>query len=290
MPISFACPYCGKQTTVADQYAGQSGPCASCGKQITIPFPAGPATGASAGAAAAAVGGISAVIIVLGISVVVLLGCAGVLVALLLPAVQAAREAARRTQSMNNMKQIGLAIHNYHDTYRSLPPAVVTDADGKPLYSGRVLLLPFMEQGNVYQAFHKDKAWDSPENQAVSKMMIPTFHDPSNPKMQPGGTDYVFVTGKGTIFEADKAITFSDVSDGMSNTIMLVEMKNSDINWAEPRDIDFSQPGVKLDGNHPGIVLVLFADGSVRSISKNVSPQQIRDMATRAGSEPVQIP
>ena len=283
MPISFACPYCAKQTTVADQYAGQSGPCAACGKQITIPFPSAPGKGS--GTAAAAVGGISAAIVVMGIAVVVLLGCAGVLVALLLPAVQAAREAARRQQSMNNLKQIGLALHNYHDTHRSFPPAVVTDANGKPLYSGRVLLLPFLEQAGLYNSFQKDKAWDSPENQAITKMMIPTFHDPSNPKMQPGGTDYVFVTGKGTIFEPGRAVKMADITDGTSNTMMLVEIKNSDIHWAEPRDIDFSQPGVKLDGNHPGIVLVLLADGSVRAISKNASQQLIDAAATRSGNE-----
>ena len=74
------------------------------------------------------------------------------MVALLLPAVQAAREAARRAQSSNNLKQIGLAMHNYHDTYGTFPPAVVTDASGKPLYSGRVLLLPFMEQAALFDA------------------------------------------------------------------------------------------------------------------------------------------
>ena len=70
-----------------------------------------------------------------------------------------ARAAARRMQSMNNMKQLSLALLNYHDTYGQLPPAVVTDANGKPLYSGRVLLLPFFEQAPLWltvacAAFH----------------------------------------------------------------------------------------------------------------------------------------
>src|SRR5688572_6683630 len=147
MPIQFACPSCGKQTTVADQYAGQSGPCAGCGKQVTIPFAAGPVAypgykgPSGAGVAAGAGAGILVVFLVIGGVVLV---CGGVLVALLLPAVQSAREAARRMQSTNNMKQIVLAMHMYHDVHKEFPPAVVKDADGKPLYSGLVCLLPYL--------------------------------------------------------------------------------------------------------------------------------------------------
>src|SRR4029079_19807679 len=132
MPIPYSCPHCGKQFSVAEQYAGQTGPCAACGKPITIPL-AAPLPGYAPQAATAGGVGCAAVAIAL---IVLAVPCLGVLVALLLPAVQAAREAARRTQSNNNVKQIVLALHNYHDTYQTFPPAVVTDANGTPLYSG----------------------------------------------------------------------------------------------------------------------------------------------------------
>src|SRR5207253_3651309 len=102
------------------------------------------------------------------------------LVAILLPAVQAVRESAARAQSSNNLKQLGLALHNYLDFYQSFPPAVVRDADGNPLYSGRVLLLPFMGQENLYRSFDLTQAWDSPRNQAISQMQLSVFRDPAD--------------------------------------------------------------------------------------------------------------
>lgn len=289
MPISFACPHCGKQTTVADQFAGQSGPCAACGQPITIPFPAG-APGKLVGPARGGGGGVAAIVVILAGTAVVLLLCGGVLLALLLPAVQAARDAARRSLSQNHLKQLSLAVHSYHDVYGTLPPAVVSDANGQPLYSGRVLLLPFMERQAIYDAFDKSKAWNSPENKAISEELISTFHDPNSPSNVPGATDYVFVTGQGTMFEKGKTLKFADVTDGLSNTMMMVEVKDSNYHWAEPRDLDFSQPNVTLSSNHRNVTNVAFGDGSVRAIADTISPQIIHDLATRAGGEAVALP
>lgn len=286
--IPFTCPHCGKFMEVADQYAGQTGPCASCGKQVTIPgggvpsnfapTPYGPPPAKTGGAA-------TSIAIILAVCCVGLFLCGGILLALLLPAVQAAREAARRTQSMNNLKQMALAMHNYHDTYRELPPAVVTDADGKPLYSGRVLLLPFMEQQNIYNQWQKDKAWNSPENQALSMILIPTFHDPSSTNAN--SCDYLFVTGQGTIFDGQGKRTLSDVTDGTSNTLVFIETKGTSTSWAEPREWDPNQQPWPLPGNHPAGNVAAFADGSVRVLSKTTPPQEVQKMTTRAGGEPV---
>jgi type II secretory pathway pseudopilin PulG len=282
MPISYSCPHCGKQSSVAEQYAGQTGPCAACGKPITIP--GAPLKMNYAPAAAAAGGGLAVVAIVL---VVVLVLCGGVGLALLLPAVQAAREAARRSQSSNNLKQIGLALHMYHDQYKTFPPAVVTDANGKPLYSGRVLLLPYLEQQNLYEAFNKDEPWNSDNNLPLTQTPIKTFMDPSSTDNKPGKTDYLFVTGQGTIFEAGQYTSMGAITDGTSNTMVLVEVKSAGINWAEPRDHDMSAATPLPPGNHPGGNIVVLADGSVRFISKNINPQMLRQLSTKNGGEPV---
>jgi type II secretory pathway pseudopilin PulG len=286
MPIAYSCPHCGKQFSVAEQYAGQTGPCAGCGQPITIP----PASGGPGYAYAPhpAKGGS------MGVVVGVLVACAiggfcviGILVALLLPAVQAAREAARRMQASNHLKQLGLAMQNYHDEFGSFPPAFVADADGKPLYSGRVLLLPFMEEKPLYDQFDKTQAWNSPTNLPLTSQAPIVFRDPSARIEVVGQTDFLFVTGKGTAMPDEHSRGLAAIVDGTSNTLEMVEVKNSGINWAEPRDLDFSQPISLPPGNHPNVNLALFFDGHTQAIVKNTPPQVIRALSTCAGGESI---
>ena len=125
---------------------------------------------------------------------------APVLVALLLPAVQAAREAARRSQSMNNLKQIALAMHNYHDTFTAFPPAYSVDKDGKPLLSWRVHILPVSSSSTpLYQEFHLDEPWDSDHNKKLIARMPQIYRSP-NSMAEPGKTVYLGNAGKDGVF------------------------------------------------------------------------------------------
>jgi prepilin-type processing-associated H-X9-DG protein len=302
MPIPFTCPHCGASSTVDDRFAGQSGPCGSCGKPITVPYAAAsfgaPAYGAPAkpsggGGGMGIVIGIIAAVVVAGGCVVAV--CAGpLLFGLGLPGVQAARSAAQRTQSANNLKQIGLALMNYHDANGQFPPAYVTDADGKPLYSWRVLILPYLEQSNLYQQWDKTKAWDSPENMALSNTILNVYRSP-NDDGPPTGTNYFVVVGANTAFPPDKGIKMFDMTDGTSNTITVIETKGIPGNWAAPIDpsLDKLTPQV---GNLPGQIQpmhnkgtnVLMGDGSVRFLSETTNPQTIQNLLIRNDGNVIQ--
>lgn len=287
MAIQFSCPKCGKLTVVSDQFAGQTGPCAGCGAMVTIPAESAvPQYGAPPPRSSGGAG--TVLMVVFGVIGVVGLLCAGIMAALLLPAIGAARESARRMQSMNNLKQLSLGLMNYHDVYQQYPPAVVTDANGQPLYSGRVLLLPFMEQGALYDRFDKTKAWNSPENQAISDTSLKVFLDPSSSKGNSNRSDYVFVTGPGTIFETGKPITMRDITDGTSNTLTMIETSTGPSSWAEPKDWNASTP--LPPGNRKQVTLYAFADGSVGSSPPAALQGVAQDLAVRNDGKAVRAP
>jgi hypothetical protein len=214
---------------------------------------------------------------------------AAVGVALLLPAVQQAREAARRTQARNNLKQIGLAMHNFHDVYRHFP-ARSGRPDGKGSLSWRVHLLPYVDAAALYDQFHLDEPWDSPHNKALIEKMPAAYQSPNDPDLnKQGRTRYLVPTGPGTAFENQTAkLRFQDVTDGTSNTILAVEAsREAAVIWTKPDDleIDFNDLLKGLKGGRTGGFQVLLADGSVRFISENINLDTLKALFTRAGGE-----
>jgi prepilin-type processing-associated H-X9-DG protein len=214
----------------------------------------------------------------------------GVLVALLLPAVQSAREAARRAQCVNNLKQIGLAMHNYHDANNALPSSAIIDQRGRPLLSWRVAILPYIGQQGLYSRFKLDEPWDSRHNQALLKEMPATYACPSRGRMEPFTTTYQVFTGKGALFESTRGMRLAGVTDGTSFTLMVVEGKN-EVPWTKPDDMIFepaAAPSLLGAGSsHPGGFNALMTDGSVRFIKSSVDPKVFRALITRAGGEVV---
>jgi hypothetical protein len=216
--------------------------------------------------------------------------CAPMMVALMLPAVQQAREAARRTQCRNNLKQIGLALHNYHDVNKSFPPPATYDAQGRPLLSWRVLILPFLGEQGLYQQFRLDEPWDSPNNLPLASQMPEVFRCPSDPSLGPNTTSYVAITGAGTMFPPGRSVSVRDITDGTGNTVMVGELGGGSIVWTQPQDVVFNSSFVgsgDFSSYHPVGWNALFADGTVRFVSDNVDTNTCRAMMTIQGGEPL---
>ncbi len=214
----------------------------------------------------------------------------------LLPAQRGARPAARRSQCKNNLKQIGLALHNYHETFGSFPPAFIADASGRPMHSWRVLILPYLDQAPLYNEYRFDEPWDGPHNRKLGDTVLQVFNCPSEDHGGKGGpsamTDYVAVVGPETMWPDRGAVALGDVRDGASNTLQVVEVANSGIPWIEPRDLHVvqmaptinSKSGQGISSRHVGGANALMADGSVRFISENLSAADLLAWLTaRAG-------
>ncbi len=219
-------------------------------------------------------------------------GYAGIGLAFLLPAIQKVREAAARATSSNNLKQIAIAIHNYHDVNNQFPRDI-TDKTGKPILSWRVAILPYIEQDNLYKQFRMDEPWDGPNNKKLSQTLIKTFISPSETQhFSPDGfalTSYKGVAGPGTFFDAKvPKMSFGQVTDGLSNTVMIIDAGDP-IPWAKPGDYMFDpdKPLPKLFS--PGSTTIFQAamgDGSVRAVnSKTVHEKNLKAAFTRAGGE-----
>lgn len=230
-------------------------------------------------------------IVVAGVGGLMLLVCVG-LVALLLPAVQQARNAARMSQSKNNLKMIGLALHNYHDVYALFPPGGVYAEDGTPHHSWQTMLLPYLELGPVYNALDFNRPWTDPVNAVHFTRPIPAFLNPSVPVQQATGGAASHYAGNKHVLYENSSIKIPDVTDGTANTMLAGEVAAGYRAWADPGNVRDPAIGILNDatsfGNPagPSNCTILMMDGSVRTISKSVSPAVLKAISTPNGGEP----
>ena len=238
-----------------------------------------------------------------------------ILVALLLPAVQQAREAARRSQSKNNMKQIGIALHNYHDTFGSLPSGTIENEDLEPekRLSWLVSILPFIEQAALYERIDQEAGWESKDNAQFVKSKIQAYTHPSmdTEVFDYPVTHYVGIAGLGEdaatlkvndekagMFGYDRKTRFRDVRDGLSNTMMVSEALKKRGSWAAGGDPTIraltKAPYVNgpdgLGSTSVGGMHVLMGDGSVHFMSENVDKGIMEALSTIRGGENFHLP
>lgn len=281
------------------------------------------------------------------VELLVVIAIIGILMALLLPAVQQAREAARRTQCKSNLKNIGLAMHNYHDQHRAFPSAEVhgiksgyeahCDWDGS-IGCWAAAILPQLEQANVFNQidFSAYPQYTTQENIAVMQMKFPVYQCPSdpydgvysgwngNPLNASRAMHYFAVSGSvefstthwpdynvpdahcrpnDGMFYNDSFVRASGITDGLSNTAMMCEVRGRFANSGSPADgrgmnlhaVAYLNANPNRNPSspwypnsfHTGGVHVGMADGSVRFVSDNMHLPTLKAIATIAGNETI---
>jgi RNA polymerase sigma factor (sigma-70 family) len=193
-----------------------------------------------------------------------------------------------RRRSVNNLKQIALALHNYADSNGHFPTAAIYSEDGTPLLSWRVAILPYIEQDALYRQFKLDEAWDSPHNKKLLDQMPKLYAPVAGQVPDKHSTFYQVFTGKGTVFPGPKAIRIADIIDGTSNTVMVVEGGEA-VLWTKPAELPYApdKPLPLLGGMFVGGFNAAFADGSVRFLKDSIDPKTLRAIITRNGGERV---
>lgn len=201
-----------------------------------------------------------------------------------------------RTVCKNNLKQIGLALHNYYDQYFCFPPAYVLGPGGKPWHSWRVLILPFLEEAELAKAYRFDEPWNGPNNSQLLERCPEVFRCPSaKGKIPPTTTNYVAVVGTETVWPGASPVSIGEITDGTSNTVLVVEVRDAGIAWLAPDDLSleealvnrFNLAGRRPSSYHEGGLNALMGDGTVRFIKLDLNREIWQALLTRNGGEEV---
>lgn len=294
MDITFTCPHCGEVTLIDESFVGQAGECRTCGEKILVP----PVVASSQRSHELATPvrssrGFGGWLLTTCCALAVLF----VLALCLVNPLMHSRSVAQRMQSGNNLKLIALAMSNYHDTYRQLPRAYWLTKEGERTLSWRVAISPFLSELMILKEYDSNLAWDAPSNQKLAKRERYVFRQPGANQRSEGETGYMVITGPGTLFEEGKDISFADCKDGLANTILAVEVRDSGVNWLQPVDLDIRNMIFQINGGAFGIsspwkdgAQVVMADGRLVFLTNKTLESTLRAMITRASGEKISVP
>lgn len=306
MSFEFTCPFCLQHTQVAEEFLGQNGPCAHCGKPVIMPtrdrfgrlipavqtgkpVPQKPTSDSEKNDSRDDRSLLRALVGISSISLLVIL-LAGIVLGL--PILRKQMSIAACNNDLDRMKAIAKALNAYCERYGTYPPPQLVDNTGKPLLSWRVLILPFMGYNDLYRKFALNQAWDSPLNLSLIPQMPREFSSANS--ADAWGTkqsNYVLVTGKSTLFPPNGPLGFKQVSD--SPTLLLVETLNGGAGWTEPSDIDIDTSGVSfgntplqsIGGLHAQVALGIDTQGNPVIIPKSISLGELEALLTPNGGE-----
>ena len=212
----------------------------------------------------------------------------GILFVLFLPSVEEPRSAARLRTSKINLKQIGLALHIYHDEHDSLPPAYTVDEQGNRLHSWRTLILPYLEEKELYDAIDLTKPWDDPAN-AHALEKIPQCYQCPGADIDQLKTIYLGIAAEGGIFASSEPVSFKQITDGTSKTLAVTEAPlEYAVHWMQPTDADenvLKSISPEVEVAFRGLLQAVMVDGSTNFINLQISQEELKSLSTYAGGE-----
>jgi hypothetical protein len=237
-------------------------------------------------------GGLVALALI-GIFVFAALIVGGLLFAWFIPVIHHNSPQGHLTSCEDNLKRISAAFEAYRAEHGSYPPAYIADKNGVPMHSWRVLLLPYLDEQGLAAQYDMNEPWNGPNNMLLARQMPAVYGCPADQAIEYNETSYVVPTGSGTAFQGDKPMDPSKFRDGMAQTLIVVEMANSSINWLQPRDFDGDAKGWRMNVANDGLgslhpnggMHALLADGTVVHLSDTIPADQLRGLATVDGGE-----
>ncbi len=194
---------------------------------------------------------------------------------------------------MINLRQIALALDNYHEDHGTFPPAYIADEHGVPIHSWRVLLLPYLEEQALFGEYRFDEPWNGPNNRKLASKIPYGYQCPSHGHHGEAAgefvTNYVVVVGPHAIFRGETPTTITDITDGESQTIIVVDVNQQAVNWMAPDDISVDE-FISLfhddsEFNHPVGTNIVFADGSVSFVSQDMKPNVLNALLTNQSND-----
>jgi hypothetical protein len=224
---------------------------------------------------------------------------AGLIWMAVLPMFQQRRNSGH-SPCQHNLKQIELALHNYHDVHGTFPPAITYGPDGTPWHSWRVILLPYLEQQELFERYRFDEPWNGPHNRLLANALGESFvfHCPMDDDTPRENTSYVAVIGESTMWPPRGVVSFDDVTDDNDLTLHVVEVSDSGVLWMAPRDLRLdamrfeigAKKGVGIRSRHEyddrTIANVSLVSGAVRAFDETTPPAEVRSMLIRNDGGP----